>query len=65
MFWGAKNLNQPIYFKLYESNYEIFEKSLMENNEKKYILKPELYNKLILFYVLNQINEELLYLFDN
>jgi hypothetical protein len=30
----------------------------MENNEKKYILKPELYNKLILFYVLNQINEE-------
>jgi hypothetical protein len=37
----------------------------MHGQEEKYILKPEYYKKLLLFYVLNQINAELLYLCDD
>jgi hypothetical protein len=66
MFYKAVNYNQPVYFKLNDDiyNYDIFENSPMHGQESKYLLEPQFYSKLLLFYTLNQINPELLYLCD-
>ena len=65
MFSNTTNFNQPIYFKANnEECYEdIFKNSLLDEQENKYVLTHQHYNKLLLFYLLNQINSELLYLF--
>ena len=52
------NFNQPIYFRSY-----IKKKYLFDKHKNIYVLTPQHYNKLLLFYILNQINSELLYLF--
>ncbi len=67
MFYNTKNFNQPIYFQSNNNtNYRnIFSSSLLEGQENKYVLKPQQYSKLLLFYMLNQINQELPYLCDD
>ena len=67
VFKDAMNFNQPIYFQLfhYRINTDIFENSPMEGQELKYVLEPKYYSKLLLYYVLNKINQDLLYLCDD
>ncbi len=67
MFCNATNFNQSIYFQANDKdNYrDIFKNSQMEGQENKYVLEPPFYSKLLLFYTLNQINPELLYLCDD
>ena len=66
MFYKAVNYNQPIYFKLNNDIYiyDIFKNSPMAGQESKYVLEPSNYYKLILFTLLNKINETLPYLCD-
>jgi hypothetical protein len=67
VFMDAMNFNQPIYFQLYHYriNTAIFENSPMEGQESKYVLEPKYYSKLLMYYVLNKINHDLLYLCDD
>jgi hypothetical protein len=67
MFDNAKNFNQPIYFKYNENlNHEyMYYKTEIEGQESKYVLEPKYYSKLLLYYVLNKINHDLLYLCDD
>jgi len=66
MFENAINFNHSIYFQSNNKiNYRrIFDESPLEGQESKYVLEPQYYSKLLLFYVLEQINPELLYLCD-
>jgi hypothetical protein len=66
MFDNAINFNYPIYFQSYnKNNYRrIFDDSHLEGQESKYVLEPQYYRKLLLFYTLDQINHELPYLCD-
>ncbi len=66
IFYAATAFNNPIYFQLDDDKYDmrIFEKSLLEKQEKKYVLTSQFYKKLLVFYVLNQLTSELLYICD-
>jgi hypothetical protein len=66
MLLNATSFDQPVYFKS-EYNYDefkIFENTAIENKYCKNILKPSHYYKLILFTILNKINETLPFLCD-
>ncbi len=67
MFCNATSFNQSIYFQASDEYFyeNIFKNSPMNGQELKYVLEPQYYNKLLLFYILNQITPELLYLCDD
>jgi hypothetical protein len=66
MFCNATSFNQPIYFQSCNKDFyeNIFKNSPMNGQESKYVLEPQYYNKLLLFYLLNEITPELPYLCD-
>jgi surface protein len=60
MFGGAKSYSQPTYLICnYTHNNNIFSNTPLQNQENKYLLSITQYNKLLLLYMLNNINEEL------
>ncbi len=66
MFNNAISFRHPIYFKFNDTSvdYTIFDNSHFDDEDDKYLLSTIKYSKLLLFYALNKINTDLLFLCD-
>ncbi len=65
IFCRAKEYNHPIYFiNNYKHNILLFSNPALLGQEQKYLLSARHYYKLLLFYILNIINSELLLFCD-